>query len=213
MDTLSPTLVPYNKSLLHILSKIIRYQNSVTELICFCFFFSSKASTVKIFKLKYDIFSRFRAVTIGGVNSSHLSTIAPSLLSLPRRAQLSYQLSTPNWTGCPSPLLYNHFAWTKLRTLTISNNNSVVGEVCLLIHCLEMGCIGWSRGNACFSHKNNFVDFQDKIFLITQKRRYINAFFNLHYIWKMSVRFIHFLYFPYIHAGNKPRMWKWSLWN
>jgi hypothetical protein len=34
----------------------------------------------------------------------------------------------------------------------------------------------WSRGKACFSHKNSFVDFQDKTFLITYKRRYFNAF-------------------------------------
>jgi hypothetical protein len=39
-----------------------------------------------------------------------------------------------------------------------------------------MLCTGWSRGNACFSHKNTFVDFEDKMFLITQKRRYFNAF-------------------------------------
>jgi hypothetical protein len=30
-------------------------------------------------------------------------------------------------------------------------------------------CIGWSRGNACFSYKNNFVYFQHKKILITQK--------------------------------------------
>jgi hypothetical protein len=28
---------------------------------------------------------------------------------------------------------------------------------------------GWSRGNACFSYKNNFVDFQDKTILINKK--------------------------------------------
>jgi hypothetical protein len=39
-----------------------------------------------------------------------------------------------------------------------------------------LGNTGWSTGNACFSHKNNFVDFEDKTFLITQKRRYLNAF-------------------------------------
>jgi hypothetical protein len=27
----------------------------------------------------------------------------------------------------------------------------------------------WSRGNACFSHKNNLVDFQDKTFLLHKK--------------------------------------------
>jgi hypothetical protein len=35
---------------------------------------------------------------------------------------------------------------------------------------------GWSRGNACFSYENNFVYFQHKKVLITQKRRYFNAF-------------------------------------
>jgi hypothetical protein len=34
----------------------------------------------------------------------------------------------------------------------------------------------WSKGNACFSHKNNFVGFQDKTFLITRKRRYFSVF-------------------------------------
>jgi hypothetical protein len=37
---------------------------------------------------------------------------------------------------------------------------------------------GWSRGNACFSYKNNFVYFQHKKVLITQKRKYFNAFLN-----------------------------------
>jgi hypothetical protein len=33
----------------------------------------------------------------------------------------------------------------------------------------------WSVGNACSSHKNYFVDFQDKTFLIAQ-RRHFNQF-------------------------------------
>jgi hypothetical protein len=34
----------------------------------------------------------------------------------------------------------------------------------------------WSRGNACFSYKNNFVYFQHTKVLITQKSRYFNGF-------------------------------------
>jgi len=47
-----------------------------------------------------------------------------------------------------------------------------------------------SRGKACLSYKNNFVYFQHKKVLITQKRRYFNAFLKYipNYIWKMSVR-------------------------
>jgi len=33
----------------------------------------------------------------------------------------------------------------------------------------------WSRGNECFSYKNNFVYFQHKKVLITQKRRQFNS--------------------------------------
>ena len=44
----------------------------------------------------------------------------------------------------------------------------------------------WTRGNACFSYKNNFVYFQHKV-LITQKRRYFNAFLKYvpNYVWKI----------------------------
>jgi hypothetical protein len=37
-------------------------------------------------------------------------------------------------------------------------------------------CTGWSRGYACFSYKNNFVYFEHKKVLITQKRTYFNIF-------------------------------------
>ena len=50
---------------------------------------------------------------------------------------------------------------------------------------------GWSRGNARFSYKNNFVYFQHKKVLITPKKRYFNAFLKYipNYVWKiMSVR-------------------------
>ena len=50
---------------------------------------------------------------------------------------------------------------------------------------------GWSRGNTCFSYKNNFVYFQHKKVSITQKRRYFNAFLKYvpNYIRKiMSVK-------------------------
>jgi len=50
---------------------------------------------------------------------------------------------------------------------------------------------GWSRRNARFSYKNNFVHFQHKKVLITQKGRYFNAFLKYvpNYIQKiMSVR-------------------------
>ena len=57
----------------------------------------------------------------------------------------------------------------------------------LLIICR---CTGWSRRNAWFSYKNNFVYFQHKKVLITQKRRYFNAFLKYvpNYVRKMSVR-------------------------
>ena len=54
-----------------------------------------------------------------------------------------------------------------------------------------MLCTGWSRGNTCFSYKNNFVYFKHKKVLITQKRRYCNAFLKKvpNYVRKiMSVR-------------------------
>jgi hypothetical protein len=41
---------------------------------------------------------------------------------------------------------------------------------CLSFTAVRISSTEWSRGNACFPRKNNFVDFQDKTFLITQKR-------------------------------------------
>jgi hypothetical protein len=33
-----------------------------------------------------------------------------------------------------------------------------------------------SRGNLCFSHKDNFVDFQDKTFLVAEKEGILMRF-------------------------------------
>jgi predicted ATP-grasp superfamily ATP-dependent carboligase len=55
-------------------------------------------------------------------------------------------------------------------------NAMIVMIMMMMIIMIYNEYTGWSRGNACFSHKNNFVGFQDKTFLITQKRRYFNAF-------------------------------------
>ena len=57
--------------------------------------------------------------------------------------------------------------------------------------CFPGYCTGWSRRNSCFSYKNNFVYFQHKKVVITQKRRYFNAFLKYvqNYLLKiMSVR-------------------------
>jgi len=67
---------------------------------------------------------------------------------------------------------------------------------CLKPHYTKKGIsTGWSRGNACFSYKNNFVYFQHKQILITQKRTNFNAFLKYvpNYVRKIMCQMMSFL--------------------
>jgi hypothetical protein len=68
-----------------------------------------------------------RAELLSTVNT----TIAPSLLSLPCRAQLNW---LPQFSSLYPPCM------DRIEN-TVSNNNSIVVEACLPIRCLETGCI------------------------------------------------------------------------
>ena len=85
---------------------------------------------------------------------------------------------------CLHPHLYLVLLWVKSHSVLIIH--FVASQLSHLLRCPTQCYLlpytvrivtvtYWSRGKTCFSYKNNFVYFQHKV-LITQKRRYFNAF-------------------------------------
>jgi hypothetical protein len=82
---------------------------------------------------------------------TNYSTISSSL---PCRTQQNWLL---NRNGCPSSLLFNSLAWTTYRQYTVSPVTCVTTAtgMCLLIRCLEMGCI--TPLFMCLLHSKGFT--------------------------------------------------------